>query len=253
MEDYSKVIFCTEQTIVEQEYFYSIQPMGVQACVVNLTIGQDKNNLLAEGQIKMAQKAGMMVHASHIARFTTPEEARNEAKAFVKQSKLFNLPDNAIHTLIFTPTVADNTAVNLINFFQEMLYLQGYRQQDLCVEPELLTNNILDVSRLHPRPNLTLIDYKRLYPSVVGVGTWTYADKYLDEHQIIAYDFMDFYVKPNQLRGRQLSLDTEYVAKSGDSYWLISRQLGIKLAELLLLNNAKIEDKVVPGQRIKIA
>ena len=29
MEDYNMVAFCTEQTTAEQEYFYSIQPMGL--------------------------------------------------------------------------------------------------------------------------------------------------------------------------------------------------------------------------------
>ena len=64
---------------------------------------------------------------------------------------------------------------------------------------------------------------------------------------------MDFYTKPNQMRGRQLSLDTEYIVRTGNSYWMIARQLGMELAELLLLNNARIGDKIVPGQRIKIA
>ncbi len=64
---------------------------------------------------------------------------------------------------------------------------------------------------------------------------------------------MDFYTKPNQMRGRQLSLDTEYIVRAGDSYWMIAQQLGIELVELLLLNNARIGDKIVPGQRIKIA
>ena len=41
MEDYNMVAFCTEKTTAEQEYFYSIQPMGVNACVVNLTVGQN--------------------------------------------------------------------------------------------------------------------------------------------------------------------------------------------------------------------
>ena len=78
-------------------------------------------------------------------------------------------------------------------------------------------------------------------------------DEYLDEQQLIAYDFMDFYTKPNQMRGRQLSLDTEYIVRAGDSYWMIARQLGMELAELLLLNNATVSDRIVPGQRIKIA
>lgn len=64
---------------------------------------------------------------------------------------------------------------------------------------------------------------------------------------------MNFYTKPNQMRGRQLSLDTEYIVRAGDSYWMIARQLGIDLAKLLLLNNATIGDRIVPGQKIKIA
>lgn len=142
MEDYNMVAFCTEQTTAEQEYFYSIQPMGVNACVVNLTVGKNERNLLAEKQIEAARKAEMLVHASHIARFTTPEEARDEAKFFLAQTRAFNLPESAVHTLIFTPTVADKSAMELINFFQETLYLHGYRNQDLCVTAQLITNNI---------------------------------------------------------------------------------------------------------------
>ncbi|MBB1078308.1 GH25 family lysozyme [Limosilactobacillus rudii] len=253
MEEYNMVAFCTEQTSAEQEYFYSINPMGVNACVVNLTIGQNEQNLLAEKQIKAAKNAGMVIHVSHIARFSTPEEARNEAKFFLTHSRAFNLSEQAIHTLIFTPTVADKTAVELINFFQEILYLNGYRNQDLCVSAQLIANNIIGVGGLHLRPNLTVIDYNRLYPSVAGAGSWIFDNEYLDERQLIAYDFMDFYTKANQLRGRQLSLDSEYVARTGDNYWMIAQQLGIKLTRLLLLNNAKLDDKVVPGQRIKIA
>ena len=156
-------------------------------------------------------------------------------------------------TLIFTPTVADKSAMELINFFQETLYLHGYRNQDLCVTAQLITNNIVQPGNLHLRPNLTVIDYNRLYPSVAGAGTWIFDDEYLDEQQLIAYDFMDFYTKPNQMRGRQLSLDTEYIVRAGDSYWMIARQLGVELAELLLLNNATVGDRIVPGQRIKIA
>lgn len=253
MEDYNMVAFCTEQTTAEQEYFYSIQPMGVNACVVNLTVGKNERNLLAEKQIEAARKAEMLVHASHIARFTTPEEARDEANFFLAQTRAFNLPESAVHTLIFTPTIADKSAMELINFFQETLYLHGYRNQDLCVTAQLITNNIVQPGNLHLRPNLTVIDYNRLYPSVAGAGTWIFDDEYLDEQQLIAYDFMDFYTRPNQLRGRQLSLDTEYIVRAGDSYWMIARQLGIELAELLLLNNATVGDRIVPGQRIKIA
>ena len=243
------VAFCTEQTTAEQEYFYSIQPMGVNACVVNLTVGKNERNLLAEKQIEAARKAGMTVHASHIARFTTIKEARDEAKFFLTQT----LPESAVHTLIFTPTVADKSAMELINFFQETLYLHGYRNQDLCVTARLITDNIIQPRNLHLKPNLTVIDYNRLYPSVVGAGTWIFDDEYLDEQQLIAYDFMDFYTKPNQMRGRQLSLDTEYIVRAGDSYWMIARQLGMELAKLLLLNNATVGDKIVPGQRIRIA
>ena len=63
MEDYNMVAFCTEQTTAEQEYFYSIQPMGVNACVVNLTVGKNERNLLAEKQIEAARKVEMLVHA----------------------------------------------------------------------------------------------------------------------------------------------------------------------------------------------
>lgn len=253
MEDYNKVIFCTEKTSAEQEYFYSIQPMGVKACVVNLTIGKNDANLLAQKQLKMAQKAGIVTHVAHCAQFTTPEEARDEAKKFLTATRTLNLPEGTVYTLIFTPTVADKTATNLINFFQETLHIHGYRNQDLCVSAKLIVNNIIQVDELHLRPNLTVIDYDRLYPSVVGAGTWIFSNEYLDERQLIAYDFMDFYTKPNQMRGRQLSLDTEYVARVGDSYWMIARQLGIRLSELLLMNNVRLEDKIVPGQRIKIA
>lgn len=189
------VAFCTEQTTAEQEYFYSIQPMGVNACVVNLTIGQNEQNLLAEKQIRAAKNAGMIVHVSHIARFTTPEQARDEAKFFLAHSRKLELPERAIHTLIFTPSIADKTAVELINFFQETLYLFGYRKQDLCVPAKLVANNIIMIDELQLRPNLTVIDYNRLYPSVVGAGTWIFNDRYLGENQLIAYDFMDFYTK----------------------------------------------------------
>lgn len=208
---------------------------------------------MAEKQIEAAKKAGMTVHASHIARFTTPEEARDEAKFFLAQTHAFNLPESVVHTLIFTPTVADKSAMELINFFQETLYLHRYRNQDLCVTAQLITHNVVQPGNLHLKPNLTVIDYNRLYPSVVGAGSWIFDDEYLDERQLLAYDFMDFYTKPNQLRGRQLSLDTEYIVRAGDSYWMIASQLGMELAELLLLNNARIGDKIVPGQRIRIA
>ncbi|GGI64325.1 GH25 family lysozyme [Limosilactobacillus caviae] len=253
MEDYNMVAFCTEQTKADQEYFYSIQPMGVNACVVNLTIGGNKRNLLAQKQIKIAKNAGMVVHASHIARFTTPEEARAEAKFFLANTRAFNLSAKVVHTLIFVPTVADKTATDLINFFQETLYIHGCHKQDLCVPANLIINNAIRVNCLHLRPNLTVIDYNGFSPSVIGIGTWLFTDNYLDERQLIAYDFMDFYTRHNQVRGRQLSLDPEYIAKTGDSYWLIAHQIGIELTELLMLNNAKVEDKVFPGQRIKIA
>lgn len=45
MEDYNMVAFCTEQTTAEQEHFYSIQPIGVNACVVNLTVGGKTNRV----------------------------------------------------------------------------------------------------------------------------------------------------------------------------------------------------------------
>lgn len=230
-----------------------MKAMGVQAAVIVLTTGADRRNLLAEKQMKMAKEAGMAVHCAHIAQFMSPEQARDEAKTFMTMSRALGFSSAAIHSLIFAPTFADKTANTLINFFQETLYIEGYRKQDLCVPAELLANNIVEPRDLQLKANLTVIDYDRLAPSVAGVGTWIFTDEYLDERQTIAYDFLDYYTRPNQIRGRQLSLEPEYIARPGDNYPLIAHQLGMRLIDLLLLNHAGPHDKVVPGQRIRVA
>ena len=50
----------------------------------------------------------------------------------------------------------------------------------------------------------------------------------------------------------QLTLDTEYVAQEGDTWVTIATRHGVWLPKLLDMNDAKYEDMVVPGQRIKI-
>ena len=53
-------------------------------------------------------------------------------------------------------------------------------------------------------------------------------------------------------RGYQMSLIGEYEALPGDSWWIIARKHGMSLLDLLALNEADLDDRILPGEIIKV-
>lgn len=253
MDSYNKVVWCTEVSPCDEEYFKQLKQEGVKAAVINLTIGLNSYNSLAKEQYRLAKEHGMITHLFHLAMFEHLEDILKEAEWFSSLAGKFHQEEDTVMTVLFNPEYDVKNATAMIDIFLNEMRQFGNEYLDICVPARLIQSGNLSPMHLSYKANFTLIDCNRMTPSIAGCGTWIYANKFKNQPQLIAYDFFDFYVKPNRLRGVQISLFDTYVAKPGDNWWLVAERLGVPIVQLLALNDAELDDKVYPGDHIKVA
>lgn len=93
-------ISTTQYSMMKNQY-------GIKGVVVKLTEGTYYINPYAESQIRNAQSAGLVVSVYHFSRYTTSEEAIQEANYFVNYMKKLKLNSSTI-------TVNDAEATELL-------------------------------------------------------------------------------------------------------------------------------------------
>lgn len=212
MDSYNKVVWCTEVSPCDDDYFKKLKQEGVKAAVINLTLGLTSFNHLAKEQYRLAKKYGMATHLFHFAMFEHLEDIQKEAEWFSSLAGKFHQEEDTVMAVLFNPESNVKNATAMIDIFLNEMQQFGNEYLDICIPARLIQSGNLDPKKLSYKANFTLIDCGRMAPSIAGCGTWIYTNKINNQPQLVAYDFFDFYVKPNRVRGAQTSIFNTYVA-----------------------------------------
>lgn len=82
------------------DFFTAAKNQGAQGVVVKLTEGSEDGsayvNPKSEGQIRNATAAGLRVSCYHFARYTSDDDARNEARFFAKIAKQYGVKSDTV-------------------------------------------------------------------------------------------------------------------------------------------------------------
>lgn len=116
------------------DYFKAMKDWGAKSVVIKLTEGSENGsnyrNPKARAQIDNARANGLLVHAYHYFLGINENDARDEARFFVKVAKDLGLDPS---TTIMTCDVEDNTLTddrqaltNYVNAFHDEVYKGGY-------------------------------------------------------------------------------------------------------------------------------
>lgn len=250
MKSYDRVAWCTELSPADQEFFEEMKADGIDTAVVCVhTTGSPEP--LGMEQTYTARGVGMNVHAFCMVDLVEPEM---DALRFANRLKYLNYHDDCRLAIMPLPDVNLEAPEERIKIMFECL--RKYRPGcaiDIVLTKDQLINGEIVFDLLPDDINLTIGNTGGLNAGIKEAGTWIYTAKFHGRLQLLAYDFYQYYTKANQFHGFQLGLDNKYEARMGDSWWIIAKQHGLQVLDLLELNHADIADRIIPGQRIRIA
>lgn len=248
--DYNRVAWCTEVSPSNFEYFRELKEDSVSAAIIALrTSGSISDNHSIE-QLQAARAAGMLVHAGVITDLERPEDDADELMlrmrfhGFSKERRvaIMAVPD---------PILEDQTE-RLCQLIIRLCNWCSVANIDICLDRRQILNGDIDLDELPAGINLTVSNPGGLNSGVPLAGTWIYANRYRGYPQLLAYDFYQFYTEEPMDRGYQMNLIGEYEALPGDSWWIIAKKHGMSILDLLALNEADLDDRILPGEIIKV-
>lgn len=248
--DYPKVAWCTEVSPAGQEYFEELKAAGVEAAIVNVFTSRSINDEHLFEQLQSARKAGMLVHAGMITDLEDPDTDAGEMLLRLRFIDLSKARRVAIMVLP-DPALEDQTG-RLRHLICRLQQWSGVQNLDICLTREQALNGEIDLEQLPAELNLTVDHVGGMTPGVQQTGTWIYQNKFQGYPQLLAYDFYQYYTAEPFDRGCQLELVGDYEARVGDSWWTIAKQFGLSLLDLLSLNEADLNDRIFPGERIRV-
>lgn len=249
-KDYPKIAFCSAITPATSEHYANLKASGIDTVSVCLHLSSYNYYKFSTLHTDLARRAGMVTHAylhtdlynpfEDVAKFTQ----RFDALGFNSSTK--------ITILVNGDRYVEEREEKIIKIMKLLEKYHPLENIDLAFFKADIDAQLYDLRKVPQMINLTIINCQP-YATEAGIpvaGTWVYTSEYLDQIQLVGYDFYSYYTSG----GYQLSLiDTEYVAQKGDTWHSISRRHGIPMIDLLNLNSALLEDKIYEGQVIKIA
>ena len=247
MTKYSQIAMIDILTPRSIEYYQKLRKMGVNDAIIRLSTSNYSSYFeIASIHTDLAKRSGMRVHASLATDLTNPfHDARyffatyqRLGYSFGSKTMIQCLPDDRVR----------DPAKRLHELLGYISYFVNKDDIDIAVDKRYIDENKLKIADIPDYFNLTIINVNKLNSGIDRAGTWIYTDNFEGELQYLGYDYYGFYTK----EGYQLSLDAEYVAQAGDTWVTIATRHGVWLPKLLDMNDAKYEDKVIPGQRIRL-
>lgn len=250
MKSYDKVAWCTELSPESHDFFTEMKEDGVDTAVVCIATS---GSVFQTGtaQTYAARAAGMSVHAMCI---TDLIEPHCDAYHFAERLQHLDYDDDVRLAIMPMPDERlEEPEQRIQEMFDVLHELRPKAEVDVVLAKEQVINGEINLDLLPAGINLTIANPCGMNAGVKEAGTWIYTSFYHDQPQLLAYDFYQFYSRANQNHGFQLDLNTHYEARVGDSWWVIAKQHGIRVLDLLELNEADIADRIIPGQRIRVA
>lgn len=251
MRSYDRVAWCTELSPSDYEYFEDLKADGINTAVVCIAASDTREPIGME-QTYNARAAGMNVHAFFMTDLIKPVQ---DAYHFLKQLEALNYKENVRLAVMpmHEEDLIEEPEHQIKLIFDEIHEYRPDSEIDVVLTKEQLLKAEIIFDLLPEEINLTVTNVGGLNSGIKEAGTWIYTGKYRNHFQLLAYDFYQYYTKAHQSHGFQLDLNTHYEARMGDSWWIIAKQHGMQVLDLLELNHADIADRIIPGQLIKIA
>ena len=250
MKDYDRVAWCTELSPSDYDHFVEMKDDGIQTAVVCI-YSSDETSPLGTEQTHNARSAGLDVHAFCM---TDLKDPWGDALEFTNRLRSLNYDKKARLAVMPMPDEdMPGPEERLKLMFSTIQKYFADIPIDVVLTKEQLLKGKFIFDLLLANINLTVGNVGGLNAGIKEAGTWIYTGRFNGHLQLLAYDFYQYYTKVNQFHGFQLGLDNEYEARMGDSWWIIAKQHGLQVLDLLELNHADIADRIIPGQRIRIA
>ncbi|MSD83895.1 1,4-beta-N-acetylmuramidase [Lactobacillus curvatus] len=180
-------------------FFKQLATQNVKAAVVKITEGSaDGTNYVnpkAASQITNALNAGLQAHCYHFARFTSVQDAKNEATFFVQHVKAFGMDPTTILVLDVESTdltTNPQALTDQINAFMTVVKANGYPKCDIYASASWFNQPRFYREKLIPQ-NCWVANYGRPQPDVETAGAWQFTDHWNDQNLDMSYDFNGFY------------------------------------------------------------
>ena len=248
--DYSQVAWCTDISPNGFEYFKELKDSGVDAAIVTLRVSGDISDNHSIEQVQAARNAGMLVHAGIITDLEYPEDDADELMLRMRFHGFSKTRRIAI--MVVPDPDLDQQTERLRRLISRLCNWCDVANIDVCLTKRQFIDGDIDLSELPAELNLTVSNPGHLDAGVATAGTWLYTNQFYGYPQLLGYDFYQFYTEEPRDRGYQMDLIGEYEALPGDSWWIIAKKHGMSLLDLLELNKADLDDRIFPGERIKV-
>lgn len=181
-------------------FFKALASQGVKAVIVKLTEGSADGtayiNPKAQNQIINARKAGLLVNAYHFARYTSIQDAKNEADFFVTVAKRMGIGTDSVMTVDLEASEITPNLNAKTNAFLQYVKDCGYPNVDYYSMASWFWNGTLNPDVILAK-NKWVANYGVSQPGVNNVGTWQFSSSWtVNGFKVdMSYDFSGFYTE----------------------------------------------------------
>ena len=220
-QDFIDVSSWNEYISIEQ-YSLMKNKYGIKGVVVKLTDGTSYINQYAESQIRNAQSAGLVVSVYHFSRYTTSEEAIQEANYFVNYMKKLKLNSStiAVNDAEATELLQGDVTENSKSFINQVK-AHGYNYSLLYTGKNWLNSGYIDPNQFGYK-NIWVAQYP-FYPAADSIwnqeyGAWQWSSQFyfpgIAHPFDISMSFTDYFVK--SLSGYDIITEEKSLIKDGN-------------------------------------
>lgn len=181
-------------------FFKALASQGVKAVIVKLTEGSADGtayiNPKAQNQIINARKAGLLVNAYHFARYTSIQDAKNEADFFVTVAKRMGIGTDSVMAVDLEASEITSNLNAKTNAFLQYVKDCGYPNVDYYSMASWFWNGTLNPDVILAK-NKWVANYGVSQPGVNNVGTWQFSSSWTVNGSKVdmSYDFSGFYTE----------------------------------------------------------
>lgn len=248
-------------------FFQAAKAQGALGVVVKLTEGSEDGsayvNPRAATQIRNALAVGLRVSCYHFARYTSVDDAQNEARFFVKIARQFGMYDD---TLMIDDAEVHSTAdyqSASLAFLQEVEAL-GYKNTGIYSMKLFFTGGTLNSHGFGSR-KIWLAGYGVTELGIDNAAAWQYSD-----HGIMGIDTsLDFdgafttgsvsgnvpqvvIPKPQPVQHVDHPASGTYIVQPGDTLSAIATKYGTTYQNLAAINSIGNPNVIQVGQVLKV-
>ena len=181
-------------------FFKALASQGVKAVIVKLTEGSADGtayiNPKAQNQIINARKAGLLVNAYHFARYTSIQDAKNEADFFVTVAKRMGIGTDSVMAVDLEASEITPNLNAKTNAFLQYVKDCDYPNVDYYSMASWFWNGTLNPDVILAK-NKWVANYGVSQPGVNNVGTWQFSSSWTVNGAKVdmSYDFSGFYTE----------------------------------------------------------